>query len=71
MKQREYKNFKYYLNSSSCESIYFLCKYGGKCGGRLYYNKGFLITEKQNHACVDTGKVIDMMAMQPFIKIFK
>ena len=65
MKQREYKNFKYNLKGSSCESIYFLCKYRGGCYGRLHYNKGFSITEQNEHDCVDRGKVIDMMACNP------
>ena len=75
MKQHEYKNFEYNLNGDkNRKAIYYVCKCGGikkTCGGILHYNKGFLITEEQKHVCVDTGKVIDMMTMQPFIKIFK
>ena len=61
MKQREYKNFGYFVSDTYNNVTYYVCK--KKCGGRLHYNKGFSIVEHQKHACVDTGKVIDLMAV--------
>ena len=61
MKEREYKNFVYVLSSKNDNAIYYGCK--EKCGGTMKYTKGLSIVELQKHACVDTGKVIDLMAV--------
>ena len=61
MKQLEYKNFGYDLSFKDDNGIYYACK--EKCGGTMKYTKGLSIVELQKHACVDTGKVIDLMAV--------
>ena len=60
MKQREYKNFAYALNRDNSNVIYYVCNKG--CGGTIHYTKRSIV-EHQKHACVDTGKVIDLMAV--------
>lgn len=60
MKQREYKNFGYVLSNDISNVIYYICK--KNCGGTMKYTKKSIV-ENQGHACVDTGKVIDLMAV--------
>ena len=41
--------------------IYYGCK--KTCGGTMHYTTGLSIVENKKHTCVDTGKVIDLMAV--------